>query len=265
MKGNLAGFTLSAAIHIGLILLAVYGLSASTIPPEKDTPVPLRLAMFQAPEPEPKLDPIVKSKAKPIQPEKKAVSAKPKSKPSHKIKEKQPKKKIKKKTQKKVAKKEAKKPQKTTPTKKSDKKLDDLIHSLQTQKKTAPQKPIKQPKKQTKQATSNKETSRKVTKVNNNSAKEQQYKARLRRLIASQKKYPARAKRNGEEGTVVIAFTIAANGNISNISVSRSSGSHHLDQSAVNTVKKISGRLPFPAEIKRKQWQLSLPLVYHLR
>lgn len=98
-----------------------------------------------------------------------------------------------------------------------------------------------------------------------NKAAEQQYKSRLHQVIAQQKKYPARAKRKQEEGTVTVSFVIYANGSIQNLKIVRSSGSDSLDQAAINTVKQISNRLPFPAEINRKQWQLTLPLVYRLR
>ena len=254
MKGNLIGFAVSAIIHTGLVLLLVFGLSVNSTPQKIEESVPLRLAMFQEAEPEP----IVKQEVKPVEPKpiaKQHAKLEVKEKPIPKVKPKPKKKRVKKEPKikakpKKVAKK---------PTKKSDKKLDEMISSLQSQK------AVKQPTKRRAKTPTKKTNNKQTVKAKNNPAIEQQYKARLRRLIASYKKYPARAKRNGDEGTVMLAFSLSANGNISNIRVTQSSGSNSLDQAAMSTLKKISGKLPFPVGINRKQWQLSLPLVYHLR
>ncbi len=51
-------------------------------------------------------------------------------------------------------------------------------------------------------------------------------------------KYPARAKRMGWEGIVVLSFSVDENGNVFNIRVVRSSGYPVLDRAAVNALKQ---------------------------
>lgn len=94
---------------------------------------------------------------------------------------------------------------------------------------------------------------------------ESAYKARLRKLIASSKRYPKRAKRRRQQGTVRVSFVIYANGLIKNIRAVSSSGHSTLDKAAIKAIQKISGKLPFPGGIKRKQWVLTIPVSYKLR
>lgn len=91
------------------------------------------------------------------------------------------------------------------------------------------------------------------------------YKPSLRRLIERQKKYPSRARRRGDEGVVVVSFVVSASGQISNVKVKTSSGSRILDNAAMNTVKKVSGKLPFSADIQQRQLAFNVPLTYRLR
>jgi protein TonB len=91
------------------------------------------------------------------------------------------------------------------------------------------------------------------------------YKARLRQLIETNKRYPKRAKRRGEQGTVIVSFVIFSNGQVKNIRISKSSGSSVLDNAAKKAVSKVSGKLPFTTAINKKQWQFTVPVVYRLR
>ncbi|GMO46189.1 MAG: hypothetical protein Ta2B_27580 [Termitinemataceae bacterium] len=72
--------------------------------------------------------------------------------------------------------------------------------------------------------------------------------------------YPALAKRTGTQGTVVIVFTILADGSIGNIGVSSSSGEETLDAAAINAVRAAS---PFKAP--NASVRLSVPVVFTLR
>ena len=94
---------------------------------------------------------------------------------------------------------------------------------------------------------------------------ESAYKARLRKLIAANKRYPKRAKRRRQQGTVRVSFIVYTNGMIKNIRAVTSSGHTTLDKAAIKAIQKISSKLPFPAGIKRKQWVLTIPVAYKLR
>ncbi len=91
------------------------------------------------------------------------------------------------------------------------------------------------------------------------------YKARLRQLIIANKRYPKRAKRRRQQGTANISFLILANGTVTNIKTLKSSGYATLDESAIKAIQKISGKLPFPKELNKKQWLITIPITYRLR
>ena len=94
--------------------------------------------------------------------------------------------------------------------------------------------------------------------------RENAYKTRLHQLIAANKRYPRRAKRMGKQGTVRVTFIILANGLIKNIKILASSGNSGLDQAAIKALKRSSGKLPFPKEINKKQWVITVPITYQL-
>jgi len=94
---------------------------------------------------------------------------------------------------------------------------------------------------------------------------ERAFKARLHQLIATNKRYPKRAKRMGKQGTVRVSFIILSNGQIRNVRVIQSSGNSSLDKAAIKAVNKSSGRLPFPKGVNKRQWAMTVPITYKLR
>jgi protein TonB len=93
---------------------------------------------------------------------------------------------------------------------------------------------------------------------------EEEYKAALRSAIENNKGYPRRAVRLRQEGEVVVGFTIRRDGVIEALRIVESSGSRLLDKSALTAVEKTSGKLPFPDEIERAQWEFTIPVNYAL-
>lgn len=65
----------------------------------------------------------------------------------------------------------------------------------------------------------------------------------IRQLIERHVKYPARARRNAWEGTVVLQLSIARNGDLLDVAVSKSSGFGLLDDAAIAAVRQA---LPLP-------------------
>ncbi|MEW8072223.1 MAG: energy transducer TonB, partial [Candidatus Thiodiazotropha sp.] len=94
---------------------------------------------------------------------------------------------------------------------------------------------------------------------------EEEYKAALRKAIENNKGYPRRAVRLRQEGEVLVGFTVRRDGVIGALRIVESSGSKLLDTAARRAVEKISGRLPFPEEFKRDQWEFTIPINYGLR
>lgn len=87
----------------------------------------------------------------------------------------------------------------------------------------------------------------------------------LARLTALQE-YPALAKSLGEEGTVLVRFTIAASGEIQPVNILESSGSDSLDKAALAIFSEgLAYRLPpIPAELKKQHWTMTVPIRYQL-
>mgnify|MGYP005839882083 FL=1 len=93
----------------------------------------------------------------------------------------------------------------------------------------------------------------------------QGYLAKVRSLLERNKIYPSQARSRNEQGTVVVRFTISADGRIAGISLSRSSGSSILDQAAQETVNKVGRFPPIPAEVQKNSLTVQVPLAYRLQ
>ncbi|GKT11040.1 MAG: hypothetical protein ISEC1_P0003 [Thiomicrorhabdus sp.] len=97
---------------------------------------------------------------------------------------------------------------------------------------------------------------------------EQIYLSALRDQIAlhASNTYPNRAKRRHWEGTVKLEFTLHANGQIKGLAIVKSSGRQILDNAATTILqsKMNSQFLPFPKEINRQTWHITLPVDYFL-
>jgi len=97
---------------------------------------------------------------------------------------------------------------------------------------------------------------------------EQRYLNELRKLIVkyAQDTYPRRAKRRHWQGEVVIEFNLMPNGRIVQLHIVGSSGRSILDQAALEIfqVKMANKFKPFPNEVNRKEWQITVPVTYNL-
>ncbi len=80
--------------------------------------------------------------------------------------------------------------------------------------------------------------------------------ARLRQNIA----YPYRARQQGMEGKVLVAFLLKADGSVADVRVEESSGHKLLDKDAVATVRKAA---PFTS--LGRDYVLKCPISYSLR
>lgn len=88
------------------------------------------------------------------------------------------------------------------------------------------------------------------------------YLSALRREIERQKRYPKRAKMMRKQGTVMVAFTLSASGEISNVQVAKSSGVKDLDDEAVRAVKKAR---PIGVRPQGIGSQITQPIAFRFR
>jgi periplasmic protein TonB len=92
----------------------------------------------------------------------------------------------------------------------------------------------------------------------------QGYLHQVRSLLERNKIYPPTARRNNEQGTASVRFTITASGSIAGVSLSRSSGHSSLDQAAQETVSRVGRFPPLPTELQRSSLSIEVPLSFRL-
>jgi periplasmic protein TonB len=81
--------------------------------------------------------------------------------------------------------------------------------------------------------------------------------------IEARKFYPELAQRRGEQGTVMVRFTVKRDGQVVGVLLARSSGSNSLDKAA-ETILRGAQVPPFPAATSQRQITLTVPIRYIL-
>ncbi|HKY73255.1 MAG TPA: TonB family protein [Nitrospira sp.] len=85
----------------------------------------------------------------------------------------------------------------------------------------------------------------------------------LWKRVAELKRYPSSARLNGQEGKVILKAVIRADGQLTEVSVQKSSGHTILDAAAIETVK-LACPLHMKHPINKSEIVVSLPIVYSL-
>jgi len=91
------------------------------------------------------------------------------------------------------------------------------------------------------------------------------YLATVRSLLEKHKRYPGEARRQWQQGVVVLSFTIGSNGEIAHSKVARSSGHQSLDEAARETLTRLSRFPPLPPQLNRSHLAIEVPLAFRLR
>jgi protein TonB len=91
------------------------------------------------------------------------------------------------------------------------------------------------------------------------------YLSRLRDLIDRRKEYPYQARRQEQEGTVLIRFTVTRQGALAGEPVlEKKSRYERLNASAVEAVKKAAPYPPFPGEIGEDELNVQVAVSFSL-
>lgn len=93
---------------------------------------------------------------------------------------------------------------------------------------------------------------------------EQRYLYEIKKLLERRKRYPVMAKKMGHTGKVTMRFTLAADGSLTESEIVEKAPHETLNQAAVDLVQGISGMKPFPQEIQRTSWSITVPIEYVL-
>lgn len=95
-------------------------------------------------------------------------------------------------------------------------------------------------------------------------AAEERYLTELLRAVARHRSYPAHARNRGQQGRVEVNLTILRNGEFQSIAVSKPSSFRTLNKASTRTLSRLKRFKPFPADIDRQSWQISIPFRYVL-
>ncbi|MFH2010026.1 MAG: energy transducer TonB, partial [bacterium] len=90
------------------------------------------------------------------------------------------------------------------------------------------------------------------------------YLGQLRSLLLRAKQYPPLARRNRIQGTVGLAFVVQADGRITDVRVTTSSGAALLDRAGRAALGRISGRLRPPKILGGRRIRSSVNLAFEL-
>ncbi|WP_323799789.1 energy transducer TonB [Parasphingorhabdus sp.] len=102
---------------------------------------------------------------------------------------------------------------------------------------------------------------------NSPKAKKEQanYYAMVSAHLNQRKKYPTEARKAREQGVVKVRFTVDRTGNISNVSITGSSGHAILDQATLALMQRVAPLPAMPASMAQDKVTISLPIDYSLR
>ena len=102
-----------------------------------------------------------------------------------------------------------------------------------------------------------------------NSAKAKKEQANYYAMVSAhlnqRKKYPTEARKAREQGVVKVRFTVDRSGNISNVSITGSSGHAILDQATLALMQRVAPLPTMPDSMAQNKVTISLPIDYSLR
>ncbi len=78
------------------------------------------------------------------------------------------------------------------------------------------------------------------------------------------KRYPSRARRRGDQGTVILAFTLNRDGSLKEYAIRQSSGSKALDLEVKKLIRRAAPFPAIPANISQEELELSVPISFTL-
>jgi len=90
------------------------------------------------------------------------------------------------------------------------------------------------------------------------------YQAKILAILQQNKQYPRAARRRKQEGTVLVEFVIASNGELLENTMIQSSGHSRLDDAAMKMLKSSAPFPPFPSDISQPWIRLQVPVVFNL-
>lgn len=91
------------------------------------------------------------------------------------------------------------------------------------------------------------------------------YRKQLGAWLQKHKRYPRRARRLRQEGTVVLHFVMARDGTVLSWEIRRSSGHKLLDEAVAQLIRSANPLPALPANVHMQRLVLDVPIRFHLR
>ena len=83
--------------------------------------------------------------------------------------------------------------------------------------------------------------------------------------LQHEKRYPADAQQRGEEGVVLLGFSVDRNGHVLEHHIAQSSGHSDLDAEVLAMIERAAPLPPFPASMSQPKLDLTVPIRFSLR
>ena len=93
---------------------------------------------------------------------------------------------------------------------------------------------------------------------------EERYLAELLNAIAKHRFYPKNARKKGHQGSVEIELTILKSGEFESVKISKASNYNSLNKATTRALNRLKSFKPFPTDIQRDSWHISIPFRYVL-
>ncbi|MGA8259844.1 MAG: energy transducer TonB [Arenicellales bacterium] len=91
---------------------------------------------------------------------------------------------------------------------------------------------------------------------------ERTYLSEFLEALSRYKHYPQSARLRGQEGTVIVALILRRDGAIDDVHVAEPSRFPLLNRAALRTVRQLDRFKPFPTDMHRGSWELTVPFQY---
>ena len=90
------------------------------------------------------------------------------------------------------------------------------------------------------------------------------YFSQLKSALAQSKRYPRASRRRNEEGVVSLSFVAHADGSVSDVNITKSSGHKRLDNAVLDMIKRATPLPKFTKGMEARELRINLPVSFKL-
>ncbi|MGO2235107.1 MAG: energy transducer TonB, partial [Marinomonas sp.] len=90
------------------------------------------------------------------------------------------------------------------------------------------------------------------------------YFTKLKSVLAQNKRYPRASRRRNEEGVVSLSFVAHADGSVSDVKITESSGHKRLDNAVLDMIKRSTPLPKFSKDMSETELRINLPVSFKL-